>query len=46
MLFLCKLINGHVVEECFYRYGYSAEAVKEGLSVFQWADGEWVIEEM
>lgn len=43
-MYICKLINDDgIVDELFYRTGNSAQEVKEGLEMFQWPDGEWVI---
>lgn len=45
-MFLCKLVDGDLVLEMFYREGKSQEKVKEGLEMFQWPKGEWTIEEV
>ncbi len=40
-LYLCELVDDHLIRERFYRKGISAEAVREGLELFEYGPGAW-----
>lgn len=44
-MYKCELIECGIVVERFFRKGESVQDVKDGLDMFQWPDGEWVITE-
>lgn len=44
-MYKCELIEYGIVVERFFRKGESVQDVKDGLDMFQWPDGEWVITE-
>jgi len=43
MLYEAKLVNKGVVKELFYREGRDAEDVRQGLELFDFGKGEWVV---
>jgi hypothetical protein len=46
MMYRCELINNYgMVVEKFFRTGTSKSEVLEGLEMFQWPEGSWIITE-
>jgi len=44
-IYLCELVNEGIIQERFLRDGKSEVEIKEGLTMFQWPEGEWKIQE-
>ena len=45
-LFKCTLTKNGYVKDLFYRQGDNKSDVIEGLNMFDWAGGNWEVEEV
>lgn len=43
MTFYCKLVHKGYVQDSFYRDGDSVRDIIEGLSLFVWPEGQWIV---
>ena len=43
MLFYCRLLHNGIQKEAFYRQGESEESVRDGLELFDYGSGTWII---
>ena len=45
-LYQCKLLQkSGIIAQNFFREGGSAKSVLDGLEMFEWCEGKWVITE-
>ena len=43
MLFYCRLLHNGIQKEAFYRQGESEKSVRDGLELFDYGSGAWII---